>query len=157
MLPRAAVLDDAKAAICGDRNNTYGEPTQDFSRTAGVLNALGYRGPDNQPLQPHDVAVIISGVKLSRLMWSPEHRDSWVDLAGYAACGYECVVADQDTNNGENENASTEEDDGCAERCPACQQGGPKDRADYLSTLIYDDGARPIGRVERRYAGRSAG
>jgi Domain of unknown function (DUF6378) len=88
---RARVLDEAKNLICGDRNNQYGEPHQDFQRTAGVLNALGYLAPDG-PLKAHDVAVIISAVKLSRIMWSPEKRDHWVDLAGYAACGYECVT-----------------------------------------------------------------
>ncbi|MFN7882545.1 MAG: DUF6378 domain-containing protein [bacterium] len=27
---------------------------------------------------------------MARLKNSPNHRDSWVDLAGYAACGAEC-------------------------------------------------------------------
>lgn len=31
-------------------------------------------------------------VKLSRLMWTPAKRDSWVDIAGYAACGLECAL-----------------------------------------------------------------
>jgi hypothetical protein len=88
--PRSALLAEANDIITGDRNNVYGEPTQDFQRTAGVLNALGYRVNGNE-LAPHDVAIIISSVKLSRLMWSPGKRDNWVDLAGYAACGYECT------------------------------------------------------------------
>lgn len=90
--PRAYVLDTAKALVLGDRNNTYGPPTQDFQRTAGVLSSLGYRKGDGQPLEAHDISVILAAVKLSRLMWSPDKADSWIDLAGYAACGHECVV-----------------------------------------------------------------
>lgn len=89
---RGSVLDEAKGLIEGDRNNSYGPPTQDFARTAGVLNALGYRGPDGRGLEPHDVAIVVAAVKLSRLMWTPEKRDNWVDLAGYAACGFECAT-----------------------------------------------------------------
>lgn len=93
--PRAEVLDEAKDLVLGDRNNQYGPPTQDFQRTADALSALGYRnlGPEGEAreLDAHDVAVVLAQVKLSRIMWSPSKRDHWVDLAGYAACGYECA------------------------------------------------------------------
>lgn len=90
--PRASALDEARQLITGDRNNAYGPPTQDFQRSAEALNAYGYRGPDGRPLQAHDIAIMVMSVKLSRLMWTPEKRDSWVDIAGYAGCGYECAV-----------------------------------------------------------------
>lgn len=92
--PRASLLDEAKALVTGDRNNTYGAPTQDFQRTADALQAMGYRGPDGRALQAHDVAILVAMVKISRLMWTPQKRDSWADLAGYAACGYECAVTE---------------------------------------------------------------
>jgi len=111
---RVSVLREAEDAITGDRNNSYGPPTQDFARTAGVLNALGYSAP-NGPLQPHDVAIMIAAVKLSRLMWSPDKKDSWIDLAGYAACGFECVV--ENRNNSYAANRA----EGC--QCPECQDG----------------------------------
>jgi hypothetical protein len=31
-------------------------------------------------------------LKIARLKNSPNHRDSWVDIAGYAACGAECAL-----------------------------------------------------------------
>jgi hypothetical protein len=31
-------------------------------------------------------------LKTSRLAWTPTKRDSWVDDAGYAGCGYECAL-----------------------------------------------------------------
>jgi hypothetical protein len=88
---RSAVLEEARGLIDGDRNNHYGPPTQDFQRSAEVLDALEYRGPGGRELQPHDVAIMMMAVKLSRITWSPEKRDHWVDIAGYAGCGYECV------------------------------------------------------------------
>lgn len=96
---RASVLDEAKALTTGARNNVYGPPTQDFDRTAGILNAMGYKahgpkGPGTRDIEPHDIALMVAAVKMSRLVWSPEKRDNWVDLAGYAACGYECATVE---------------------------------------------------------------
>jgi hypothetical protein len=93
--PRASMLREAETLICGDRNNQYGPPTQDFQRTADLLNALGYKRLDAEDvihdILPSDVALIIAQVKVSRIIHSRHKRDSWVDLAGYAACGYECA------------------------------------------------------------------
>lgn len=98
MSVRVGVLEEAAKIVASDRNNAYGPPTQDFARSAAMMSALGYRGPDGRDILPHDVALMVMCVKLSRLTWSPERRDSWVDLAGYAGCGFECVV---DETNGE--------------------------------------------------------
>jgi len=97
--PRADALEEAKGLITGDRNNAYGPPTQDFARTAGALNAYGYRGPNGRELRAHDVAIMIMAVKLSRLMWTPKKRDHWVDVAGYAGCGYECAITEEADND----------------------------------------------------------
>lgn len=87
---RAKVLDEAKRAICGDRNNTYGPPTQDFSRTAMMASSVGFSF-NGEALEAHHVAIFMVLLKTSRLAWSPEHQDSWIDIAGYAGCGAECV------------------------------------------------------------------
>lgn len=89
--PRASALDEARQLITGDRNNAYGPPTQDFMRTAEMASAFGFRIHD-MPLQSHHVAVFLILLKASRLAWTPGKRDSWVDIAGYAGCGYECAV-----------------------------------------------------------------
>lgn len=97
--PRADALQEAIKLICGDRNNQYGPPTQDFKRAADALTAFGYRRVDHEgehPILPSDVAIIVMQVKTSRLMHSRGKRDSWVDLAGYAGCGYECAVEEAD-------------------------------------------------------------
>ena len=93
---RSDALDEAKSLITGDRNNAYGPPWQDFTRSAGALTAMGYRGPDGRELESHDIAIFVMAVKMSRLMWTPTKRDSWVDIAGYAGCGLECALHDED-------------------------------------------------------------
>jgi hypothetical protein len=95
---RAATLDEAKRLICGDRNNQYGPPGKDFNRAAQALTSLGFgkEGRDGsgcEVLDDHDVAVIMIVLKLSRIMWSSSKRDSWIDVAGYAACGAEVAGA----------------------------------------------------------------
>lgn len=94
--PRAKLLDEAKGLITGDRNNTYGPPDQDFRRSADALNAYGYKGPGGRDLLPHDIAIMVMSVKLSRLVWSFDHSDSWLDIAGYSACGYECTITEKE-------------------------------------------------------------
>jgi hypothetical protein len=97
--PRASMLAEASKLITGDRNNQYGPPTQDFDRTAALLNALGYHRTDAEDIVhdivASDVALIVAQVKMSRIIHSRGKRDSWVDLAGYAACGYECAVEEE--------------------------------------------------------------
>lgn len=71
------VLDEANAAI--ERGTAYGRVTDDFDRITEAAEALGLeRG---NPLH-HPLYMIL--LKISRLVGSPEHRDSIVDLAGYA-------------------------------------------------------------------------
>ena len=85
--PRADVLAEAITLITGDRNASYGEPADDFARTAAMWSA--YLGT---PVEAHDVAALLIMVKLSRISESPTKRDHWADIAGYAGCGYECTV-----------------------------------------------------------------
>lgn len=82
---RAQVLDEAKEAVCSDRNAEYGEPIDNFSRWAGMCNAAGYRGPDGRELKPHDLAIISGLGKFSRAMQTPKKRDHGVDVAGYGS------------------------------------------------------------------------
>lgn len=85
--PREELLQEATKAVCADRNQTYGSPTANFERAASLSSTLL-----GQPIQPHQIALILMTVKMSRLVETPEHGDSWIDIAGYAACGYETVA-----------------------------------------------------------------
>ena len=90
MSDRADLLAEASALVDGDRNSAYGPPSEDFGRTAQMWSA--YLGV---PIEAHQVAACQIMVKLSRLAVSPAKRDHWIDMAGYAACGWDCIVVDQ--------------------------------------------------------------
>lgn len=90
---RDFLLDEAKHLITGDRNNQYGPPHQDFTRTAALWTALGFEF-NGRPVESHHVALAMIQLKSSRLAWQPEKFDSWADIAGYSGCGWECVVED---------------------------------------------------------------
>lgn len=92
---RAEVLDRAKAAV-GTRKDQYGSPTQNFERIARRWNAhlvnigfVAYRHGQPIELTGTDVAMMLVDVKMARLEKDPTHTDSWVDVAGWAACGGE--------------------------------------------------------------------
>ncbi len=89
---RSAVLAEADRLVNGERNVDYGDPIADFARTADFWTTYlsSVRGLAS-PLEAHDVAVLMALLKISRIAWSPDKEDHWVDLAGYAACGADCV------------------------------------------------------------------
>lgn len=86
---REKILRTANTYVNGDRNAQYGDPLQDFTRTATMWSAYL-----DCKVTPSDVAALMSLLKLSRIRHQPEKADSWIDLAGYAACGAHCIDAD---------------------------------------------------------------
>lgn len=93
---RKTLLQEAEKIVSVERNKSYGEPDEDFKRIAAIASAMGFRidagGDELRDLRSDDVAKFMIALKLSRLMWSPDHRDSWLDIAGYAACGFETAT-----------------------------------------------------------------
>jgi len=87
---RAACLDEAKRIVIGARESQYGSPEDCFKRIASFWNTYleGAAGGRAQ-ITAGDVAAMMALVKLARLTNDPSHWDSWVDIAGYAACGAE--------------------------------------------------------------------
>lgn len=91
--PRAVLLREAETLIVGDRNHTYGTPTQNFANIAALLNIqFGHKLKDGEQFTSADVAQIQIHTKMARLIAQPK-RDSYVDIAGYAACGWEAQEA----------------------------------------------------------------
>lgn len=87
---KRACLEAAIAACCGDRALNYGKPEDNFARIAELWSAwFSVRVPPTgpAPFSPFDVAVMNILLKLARLANTPDHQDSWIDIAGYAACG----------------------------------------------------------------------
>nr|DAH38049.1 MAG TPA: Nucleotide modification associated domain 1 [Caudoviricetes sp.] len=78
------VLDTAKTYICGPREQTYGSAVDNFERIARLWSVYL-----SVPVSASDVACMMILLKMSRLNTTPDHTDSWIDIAGYAACGGE--------------------------------------------------------------------
>jgi hypothetical protein len=96
---RELVTEAAHRAVARDRNAHYGEPADDFRCTAGLWQAYLDRIVQTRGelrIETWDIAAMISLVKISRLAESPTSMDHWVDIAGYAACGWECAVTASD-------------------------------------------------------------
>ena len=88
---RDAVMETANVAINGSRNEEYGEPFNDFARVAALWSVLFDR-----EFMPEDVAKALICLKLGRLSHTPAHFDSWVDIAGYSACGWDAYQDSMD-------------------------------------------------------------
>lgn len=88
---RAEILDAAKKCVCGQREQDYGTPESNFQLIANLWNAyLGYDGDmDGDSISAVDVAMMMSLMKIARIKNGGGTGDSFVDLAGYAACGGE--------------------------------------------------------------------
>lgn len=85
------ILDEAAGLVDGDRGKHYGHPFDDFTRVSAAAKALGV-DPRSGP-RHHALYMIL--VKIARLVETPTHRDSLVDLAGYART-YEKVLERMD-------------------------------------------------------------
>ena len=78
--PRRTALLEAADLIDSDRNAIYGEPIDNMTKIAALWT--DYKGVE---FTPGDVVALMALVKLARLAKTGNHRDSWIDLAGYAA------------------------------------------------------------------------
>lgn len=78
-MTRPEILDAAKACVCGQREQDHGSPEENFAAISKLWNA--YLGGD--------VAMMMALLKIARIRTGRHTADSYVDLAGYAACGGE--------------------------------------------------------------------
>ena len=83
-MTRAEILDAAKKCVCGQREQDYGTPESNFKLIADLWRT--YLGVD---ISATDVAMMMALMKIARIKNGGGTGDSFVDLAGYAACGGE--------------------------------------------------------------------
>lgn len=83
-MTRSETLDKAKDCVCGQRENEYGSPEDNFGIIAEFWSV--YKGFE---FTANDVAMMMALLKISRIRSGTGTDDSYVDLAGYAACGAE--------------------------------------------------------------------
>jgi hypothetical protein len=80
MMERGEILDEAKRLTHGDRNKNYGKPLTNHARIAGLWSIFL-----EQEITPAQAAMCLALVKVARLIETPDHLDSFVDLAAYAS------------------------------------------------------------------------
>ena len=85
-MTRKECLEQAMGCVLRDRNNSYGGPEDSFGVIANFWSV--YLG---RKVYPHDVAMMMSLLKIARIKANKGYADGYVDLAGYAACGAECA------------------------------------------------------------------
>lgn len=81
---RAYILREAERCVCGHREQDYGSPEDNFKIIACLWSAYL-----DHPVNPLDVAMMMSLLKVARIRSGNGTMDSFIDLAGYAACGGE--------------------------------------------------------------------
>ena len=81
---RKEILKEAQKLVNGRRAKDYGHAYENHERIAKMWSVL--LDTDVSVSQVYQCMV---AVKLSRLIVSPEHEDSWVDICGYGALGGE--------------------------------------------------------------------
>lgn len=87
---RREILQEAEACVCSDRNLSYGEPEDNFAVIAdlwtGYLNGLLHT-EGGISLCSEEVADMMILFKVARNATAVRRkRDTYVDIAGYAAC-----------------------------------------------------------------------
>jgi hypothetical protein len=82
---RTEAILEALDLINGARNSSYGDPVHNFTVTAEQWSV----GRD-EPVEPWEVAIKMIDVKLARIKSTNRfHRDSLIDIIGYAALAIE--------------------------------------------------------------------
>lgn len=93
-LTRAEILHAAEKCVCGQREQDYGTPEDNFKAIAELwsvyLDRISVGKYGNTIVDEKDVAVMMALLKIARIARGGGKADNWIDLAGYAACGAEC-------------------------------------------------------------------
>jgi hypothetical protein len=75
------ILEQANEIINGDRAKDYGPASENFQRIADLWTPIF-----GHPVTVEQVCLAMIQLKVARLCKSPDHRDSWMDIAGYVGC-----------------------------------------------------------------------
>lgn len=94
-MTRGECLESARRAVSGQRVQDYGTPEDSFNRIAALWSAYIGRHFD-----AHEVAMMMALMKVARIQGGIGTDDSYVDLAGYAACAAEIKAAEAAVKKG---------------------------------------------------------
>ena len=88
-MKRKEILDTAAKCVLGDREQDYGSPESNFALIAKFWT--DYLNVPHVKLDAQNVADMMILMKISRCRNGGGTGDSYVDIAGYAACGGEIL------------------------------------------------------------------
>ena len=91
-----AHFDAAYATVTADRRDVYGDPSDTYRRISTLREIVDECA---DPQIREILGMIVT--KVARLVQTPEHLDSWVDVAGYARCGAMLLDGRQRAGTGE--------------------------------------------------------
>ena len=83
---RTEILKKAESVVNGDRDQTYGQPEDNFRIIAELWSA--YKGI---LFTSTDVGAMMALLKIARIRSNPEKADNYIDLAGIV-CGSERIA-----------------------------------------------------------------
>lgn len=97
-MKRSEILEAARRCVCGEREQDYGTPENNFE-TIGLLWGVYLRAahPEYAEVMPingitaKDAGTMLALLKVARIA-TGSSPDSFIDLAGYAACAGEIVT-----------------------------------------------------------------
>jgi len=103
---RPEILEAARVCVCGEREHDYGTPEDNFE-TIGLFWGTYLRAAHPElkkvmginRINAKDVAVMMALLKVARIA-TGSSEDSFVDLAGYAACAGEICTQKNDAEDG---------------------------------------------------------
>ena len=89
---RKRVLSEAERCVCGQREQDYGTPEDNFDRIANMWSA--YMGVEFNPV---DVSMFMVMLKVARIKSGGGTMDSFVDGCGYFSCGGEIFARNMES------------------------------------------------------------
>ena len=100
-MKRAEILEAARICVCGERQQDYGTPENNFE-TIGLLWGVYLRAAHPElakvmainHINAKDVATMMGLLKVARIATGYK-EDNFVDLASYAACAGEIAAAER--------------------------------------------------------------
>lgn len=99
-MKRDECLNKAMKSVCGGRELDCGSPEDNFAAIADLWTTYLEKtccGETFWGIDSEDVANMMILFKMGRIMSGTATTDSYVDIAGYAACGCELAVVDEPT------------------------------------------------------------
>ena len=85
-MDKVEALQAAITAVA-ERGENYGDVRQNHQRIAQMWSVVF-----GQEVTPEQVVMAMTCMKIARLIETPDHEDSWVDICGYGACGAEVAT-----------------------------------------------------------------